>query len=214
MCKRYLVAARDIYQSQVICSERPLVIGPKQATNPVCLSCYRRVDGSYLCASCGWPMCNETCQLAEDHRLECQFFSEQRLMTTINFEDDCSIYDCITPLRCLFVTSQSADNKSLLLSLESHENHRKRVGIWYTDQISVVDVLRNQWGLGDRYSQQDVQTVCGILEINSFEVADDEINARAVYATACLMSHDCVPNAVCIIDQKGYHLQFIFLYTK
>ena len=39
--------------------------------------------------------------------------------------------------------------------------------------------------------------------MNAFEVCDEEdggVNARAVYSTACLMAHDCVPNTICSVD--------------
>lgn len=43
----------------------------------------------------------------------------------------------------------------------------------------------------------------GVLEVNAFEVCDEEeggVNARAVYSTACLMAHDCVPNTAASVD--------------
>lgn len=44
---RYMVASRDLKAGDVILREDPIVVGPKQVTEPVCLGCYKRVDGSY-----------------------------------------------------------------------------------------------------------------------------------------------------------------------
>lgn len=44
---RYMVATRDFKAGDVIFRDDPIVLGPKQISEPVCLGCYRRVDGSY-----------------------------------------------------------------------------------------------------------------------------------------------------------------------
>lgn len=49
----------------------------------------------------------------------------------------------------------------------------------------------------------NVEQACAILEVNAFEVDRDGLNARAIYPTACLMAHDCVPNTVCSIDDQN-----------
>lgn len=42
-----MVATRDFKAGDVIFRDDPIVLGPKQISEPVCLGCYRRVDGSY-----------------------------------------------------------------------------------------------------------------------------------------------------------------------
>lgn len=59
---RYVVAARDIPAGTILMDEDALVIGPKQNTIPVCLGCYAKVDGSYFCSHCFFPMCSEDCE--------------------------------------------------------------------------------------------------------------------------------------------------------
>lgn len=44
---RYMVASRDLKAGDIIFKDEALVIGPKTITEPVCLGCYKRVDGSY-----------------------------------------------------------------------------------------------------------------------------------------------------------------------
>jgi hypothetical protein len=171
------VAAHDISQGETICFEKPLVIGPKQATAPVCLSCYHRVDGSYLCSRCGWPLCDQSCQDSDDHRAECNLFVSRKLKVFVDLEqvEDCRVYDCITPLRFLLME----DDKGDVSRLEAHNAHRKAVGIWEVDRISVVQVLRNHWHLSDLFTADEIQTVCGKLEVNAFEVDVDGAEAQA-----------------------------------
>lgn len=42
-----MVASRDLKAGDVIFKDDALVVGPKTITEPVCLGCYKRVDGSY-----------------------------------------------------------------------------------------------------------------------------------------------------------------------
>ena len=83
---RFLVAARDIDAGETICFERPLVIGPKQATAAVCLSCYRRVDGAYRCPDCAWPLCDAECRAGDDHRVECAFFRSRGFRVDVDVD--------------------------------------------------------------------------------------------------------------------------------
>ena len=56
---RHMVASRDISAGELIMQELPCSLGPGHYTPPVCLGCYRTVDGSVTCARCGWPICSE-----------------------------------------------------------------------------------------------------------------------------------------------------------
>ena len=59
---RYCVAARDLPQGTIIMSEGPLVVGPKRSSLPICLGCHKRVDGSYRCTKCTFPLCGPECE--------------------------------------------------------------------------------------------------------------------------------------------------------
>ena len=54
--------------------------------------------------------------------------------------------------------------------------------------------IRNQWKLSE-FSEEEIHTICGILEVNCFEVGGGNgTSARALFSEAYLMCHDCVPN--------------------
>lgn len=46
-----------------------------------------------------------------------------------------------------------------------------------------------------RYSEEEIQTICGILQINTHEVRTAKgYPARALYPQFSLMNHNCVSN--------------------
>lgn len=89
--------------------------------------------------------------------------------------------------------------------LEPHLEDRKDTWIWKSHEISVERVLRD---LGVQGADM-VQKVCGIIDVNSFEVRPPEItevaaspdeSLRGVYLEAALMTHDCVGNTHLAVD--------------
>ena len=74
---RFMVASRDINPLELILKEHPAVVGPYTNTLQGCLQCLRKVDGSYKCSGCGFPMCHEKCEKGPLHQEECKFFQEQ-----------------------------------------------------------------------------------------------------------------------------------------
>ena len=84
-----MVASRDINPLELILKEHPAVVGPYTNTLQGCLQCFRKVDGSYKCTACGFPMCNSKCQDGYLHREECQFFQKQNFgLSSIQSIDD------------------------------------------------------------------------------------------------------------------------------
>jgi hypothetical protein len=137
-------------------------------------------------------------------KFECEVLASQNAHPTKEEleQDDCRLYDCITPLRIVLDNHSHPDRSRLWLGLEDHRLYRQKVGIWHVDHQTVVDPVRIKWQLGESINEEELQRACGILEVNAFEVCDDEktISARAVYSHACLMAHDCVPNTACSVN--------------
>lgn len=62
--------------------------------------------------------------------------------------------------------------------------------------MTIVNRIRNQWLLSDEFSDEEIHDICGILEVNCFEVGGSKNGfspARALYDVAYLLCHDCVP---------------------
>ncbi len=55
-----------------------------------------------------------------------------------------------------------------------------------------------------KYSDLEILEACGKLDTNCFEVRQGGLNLRAMYRTACLMSHDCTPNTKHTFRSEDY----------
>ncbi|XP_076045904.1 uncharacterized protein LOC143028137 isoform X2 [Oratosquilla oratoria] len=197
---RVLVASRDLPAGEVILEEAPLVIGPKQITEPICLGCYRRVDGSYRCSKCSWPMCGSKCEEDPTHAPECDVTRRAGVYINIdNFTVPHHLYEVVTVLRGLMTAGQEPKRwrtgmerlntryLQLVGSPQYHENHQK-----------VVQVLRTTFQLTN-YPQLDaseaaIHTMLGLLQINHVPTKTPYGEVQALYPQASLMSHSCIPN--------------------
>merc|ERR1719483_920002 len=73
---RQLFTKRDIRQGEVLYVEDPIVVGPSQECEPICLSCLAAIDTSYLCSGCGYPFCDEECAQDQVHIEECKILAK------------------------------------------------------------------------------------------------------------------------------------------
>lgn len=72
-----MIANRELKAGEEIIAEMPFIVGPKACTYPLCLSCYAPwppdPNGKPICSKCGWPVCNQECENAPQHKdYECQ----------------------------------------------------------------------------------------------------------------------------------------------
>ncbi|KAF2367824.1 Zinc finger MYND-type [Trinorchestia longiramus] len=198
---RYLVATRDFRAGDVIFKDDPLLVGPKQLTEPVCLGCYKRVDGSYRCRQCSWPMCGPACEDAPAHQPECVVGKIMGSPIEIaDFNDVNHFYEVVTTLRGLALKKKSPKKYEELLSLESHFNDRKGTHIYNENQKRVVNMLRNYFMLVDfppeeiDASEGSIHQMTGIIDTNAVDIplADSEI--VGIYPTFSMLEHSCTPN--------------------
>lgn len=127
---------------------------------------------------------------------ECQFLQQSNLQKNYLIEH----FDLITPLRLLLllrrlhalaidgerygggdgagdeVTSASRRTYRDLIGMESHFEQRQNTLIWHQHRRAIIDPLR-QSGLyecfmfdGQYINDDFVQKICGILDVNSFDV--------------------------------------------
>lgn len=206
---RYLVATREIKPGEVILKEKPLVLGPRVDSAPICLTCYRPLSlyQEPRCSRCFVaPVCGVHCERQGGHsESECNLLREAAKEYPIFLSDHSQI---VLPLRCLLQLRNSpTDSKwTSFLELESHEEKRRNTLIWRDHQLNVVDVLRDHGLLAPTEDAELVQRICGILDVNSFEVrgppskSGDTERLRGVYLRAALMAHDCVANTHLAVD--------------
>lgn len=90
--------------------------------------------------------------------------------------------------------------------MESHNGIRRNIpSLWNRNQELIVNRIRNQWKYTD-YTEEEIHTVCGYLEVNSFEVGQNGCRARALFDEAYLICHDCTPNTIHSDDPNNHNL--------
>ncbi|KAG5676267.1 hypothetical protein PVAND_006115 [Polypedilum vanderplanki] len=200
---RYLVCSRDLLASEIIIQQKPLVIGPiANCENvPVCIGCYRplgTMNECYRCTGCQFPLCGKHCKSVDHTKDECSFFKDNNLAKYLHKDDNIielqHDYETIIILRCLMLKSSSQQLWEKLNEMESHCDIRKRIPeLWERNEKTIVNRIRNKWNLL-QFSTEEIHRMCGILEVNCFEVGSNSTTARALFSEAFLMCHDCVPN--------------------
>lgn len=153
------------------------------------------------CPDCGWIMCHKNCvgfHKPEGHSVwECQSFKKHNLasfLTNCDEKDIRFIFESILSVRCLLLKQINPEKWRQLSEMESHNKIRRNIPtLWNRNQELIVNRLRNQWGYKE-FSEDEIHTVCGILEVNSFEVGSSGRRARALFPEAYLICHDCQPN--------------------
>lgn len=142
---RYLVATRDIKPGEVILKEKPLVVGPRVDSFPICLACYRPLP-LYQEARCSRclvaPVCGVHCERQGAHgEPECTLLKEAAKEYPTLLSDHSQI---VLPLRCLLkLRNAPTDSKwTSFLELESHEEKRRNTLIWRDHQLNIVEVSK------------------------------------------------------------------------
>ncbi|KAL0107048.1 hypothetical protein PUN28_015540 [Cardiocondyla obscurior] len=216
---RYMVANRELQPGEEIVTEMPFVVGPKACTYPLCLSCYTpwppEPDNKPLCSKCGWPVCNQDCENSLQHKnYECQVFVQANEKFNVDAALDATSengvpqLECITPLRLLLESERNVErwNKEVK-NMEAHNKIRCKKPQWKSDHVNIVDYLRKRLKLG-RFSEEYIQTACGILEINTFEVRTVKgFSARGLYPIVAMMNHSCVSNTSHSISPVDYRIR-------
>ncbi|XP_065357523.1 SET domain-containing protein SmydA-8 isoform X2 [Calliphora vicina] len=215
---RSLVTSEHVSKGDVVVDELPFAWGPKQNSGIVCLGCYRDLhfdeDGDSMdrCAKCDWPLCGE-CEDSLDHQGECKIFSQSNVRFAGNVGEDgiCTQLDCITPLRVLLAKEIYPERwEREVATMEYHDKERREnFDIWHADLVNIAQYLRGPCKLGERFTEDLIMQVVGILEVNAFEAKSLQGFAlRALYPITGILSHNCVPNTMrSIYPSEDYRIR-------
>lgn len=201
---RYMVAGKDFIPGEVILSELPLVVGPCAGCQVQCIACYQPLheySDFQKCKNCQWPLCSKTCSGINNKyghtELECELLREchsEDYLDYNNFDQMNENFFAIVPLRCLLLKTTDPKAYDILQTMEHHNDIRRNIpDVWNLNQKTIVDKIRKDWQLIE-FTEDIIHSICGVLEVNSFEIGQNGINIRGLYPNAFLMSHDCVPN--------------------
>lgn len=198
---RCTIATRDIAEGEVLFVDHPVITGPKQNSELMCLGCYRQLDSwdKYQCTMCGWPLCGPECETRGYHPLECTAYQAAKYKPDLkDFGDDQFMYESMLPLRCFFLQNFEKDKWETLMAMEAHNDLRRGTELWEREQTNVVDFIRNKIKVD--VDEDTLHTITGILDVNCHEVRSnipgtkDQYRVRGIYPLCAMMSHFCSCN--------------------
>ncbi|XP_067622892.1 SET domain-containing protein SmydA-8 isoform X2 [Eurosta solidaginis] len=235
---RSLVTNEPVKNGETVVEESPFALGPKQNSGIVCLACYRDLifgeggDSLDRCEKCDWPLCS-ACLDAPIHMEECEIFAKAKVHFAGNVSEEgvCTQLDCITPLRVLLAKEADPERwEREIAHMEHHNEERRKLSdVWNADFVNIAQYLRGPCRLADRFSEDLIMQVVGILEVNAFEARTTQgYGLRCLYPITGILAHNCVPNtfrtihpsegykirlrAMCDLDE-GQQLQHSYTYT-
>jgi len=195
---RFLSATKDLPAGELILQESPMVVGPRQLTKPVCLGCHKEIESAsemIKCVRCNWPVCSRKCMDSPLHVAECRATKAAGGRINVEvFGQTNMMYACITILRALALQDGPKKIWEDYTKFDSHLDQRIKTQIYSkVNKEKVVFFIHHYLGI-KRYSDLEILEACGKLDTNCFEIRQDGKNLRAMYRTACIISHACSPN--------------------
>eukprot|EP00092_Neocalanus_flemingeri_P045750 GFUD01051271.1.p1 GENE.GFUD01051271.1~~GFUD01051271.1.p1 ORF type:complete len:551 (-),score=122.42 GFUD01051271.1:56-1708(-) len=189
---RQIITTRDIRMGEVIYVEDPIVVGPSQECDAICLSCMSAIDTSYVCGGCGYPFCDEECAADPVHDGECQVLCKAPLPVIDGTQN--TAYHPILPLRLLLQRSQDETKARLCEELMDHKEERKGSEYWEFSQKHIIQFLRESCKQS-QWTEEEIMNAIGILEVNAYEIKSFLTSGyRGLFPLASLVSHQCVQN--------------------
>ncbi|KAK3888210.1 hypothetical protein Pcinc_007741 [Petrolisthes cinctipes] len=166
-------------------------------------------------------MCGPQCQKSPLHIPECHLSRERGSKIQVSkFGEENQMYECITPLRCLWLRDRDCNHWATLMQMESHLEQRRGTEIHDLNQVNVVDFIQRYLNVHS-FTDEEVQIVCGIIDVNGFEIpaqaacgiiGSNGLNIHepnnlataliGLYGKACLLEHNCVPNTTRTFDAQ------------
>ncbi|XP_045126721.1 LOW QUALITY PROTEIN: SET domain-containing protein SmydA-8-like [Portunus trituberculatus] len=216
---RLLVACRDLAVGEEILSEVPLVLGPRQDTDPqeaerVCLGCYRRISGEYKCSQCSWPLCGMKCESSPDHQPECSITRAARVTIGHHCDQEAPNYPCdlVMTLRCLVEAGRDGawgqrwrtctarlNTTRLQASTQQEQQDQLQLEQEHTQQMQdVIKMLREAFKLDTfpdiNASDASLMTILRLVKLNQVPTKMPYAEVIGLYPMASLVSHSCMPN--------------------
>ena len=140
------------------------------------------------------------------HNAECKLFEDvfkttEQAITTFKMAQ--KIYMYLGPLRLLL----KAETMPEIMELDSKIEERRDTLIYFFNMSKVVKPLHQLLGLGQRFSEEQIQIACGLLDTNCYEIKWDRGIARGLYVQAAMINHNCAPNCRKYFDaQRTMHV--------
>lgn len=191
-----MIATEDIPPGTTIMRKQPLILGPKLASEPVCLGCHQKLDYLYEeCSQCGWPLCSQECQHSHLHKIECAALAQCEYKPNIESDQERQlVYTAIAPLRFFLLKKSDPVVYEELMSFQSHLEENMKFPVYHILKRRLLPFFNDNLQLS--ITENELLTICSILDTNSFDVRDAKgrINVRGLYTAANLLAHQCKHN--------------------
>lgn len=221
-----MVATKSLKAGDVILKEFPLTVAPGSLSQRVCFACHKHFSKGYMCRQCRSPICNNTCKMSLEHQKECGLL--QRIAESIestksaksaksvaaSAEVPVNVAVFAMPLRCLLMRLEQPDKWNNFIQMEAHMQVRRQMPTWsFVERRIAPHLLAVLKDLMPDVDTELIQRVCGILDVNSFEIRTEtdalrqpesdiptplltsQEVLRGSYYQAALMAHSCLANA-------------------
>jgi len=195
---RLMVAARDIDQGELIFTESCLAQGPNHTlSTDFCLDCLK--ECSNTCSKCGWPVCGPECEVGQNHIIECQTLTENKDKIDLEYmKSKGTVYWPISALRILLLSKENPSSWSVIQRMMSHREEHRQKETWPMYHEHLVEMIRDKCGLGDTFSEEEVEHVSGVIDVNSIRL---QTHGHGVYMMTSIMSHSCTSNTKTIMNE-------------
>lgn len=123
-------------------------------------------------------------------------------MSIKNFFVPHPTYQCVTAIRCLKLQDLEPEIWNKFNQLESHNEERRGSAQWQSDREGIAKFIQ-RFLKCDRWTEDEILRVTGILQINGHEVPLADPPYIAVYHMASFFEHSCIPNVSKSFSSKG-----------
>lgn len=159
---------------------------------------------------CG-PACRGYHKLEGHSTYECELFKAENtskpLFDAANPVKIKNLYELVLIVRILLIKNHMPDLYKRIMLMESHlEQRRSNLELWSHYESNVVTYLRDNWHMAAQFTSEEIHTICGILDVNCFEIGQNFAKARTLYPSAFLLAHDCCPNTSHTDDPYSYEI--------
>jgi len=197
---RLLVAARDIDKGELIFTEKSLASGPNHTLTELhCLDCLKPCLNR--CSKCGFPVCDEECEIGENHSIECATLAANK--DKINVDELLNLKVLYWPISALRILIKSKSNPvtwAIIQRMMGHSEKQKVKSTWGQYHQHLVQFITQTCGLGETFSEAEVEHVSGVIDVNSIRLAT---HGHGVYGMTSIMSHSCLSNTKTIMNEDG-----------
>merc|ERR1712128_413400 len=142
----------------------------------------------------------ESClAVGPNHSIECKTLADNRDKIDLEYmRSKGTVYWPISTLRILLLSKENPGSWSVIQRMMSHREEHRMKETWPMYDEHLVKMIRDKCGLGDMFSEEEVEHVSGVIDVNSIRL---QTHGHGVYQMTSIMSHNCTSNTKTIMNE-------------